>query len=439
MYALSKGVTGDRPASDEDLLTGLQRFSFDYFVTQANPRNGLVRDRTRAGSPASIAAVGIALTAYAVGVARGYIRREEAVRRTLLTLKFLWDAPQGPEPDAAGYRGFFYHFLDMETGRRVWKCELSTVDTAILMAGVLAAQAFFGEDDESETEIRRLADALYRRVDWNWARNGGATVTHGWRPGRGFLRYRWEGYDEALILYVLGLGSPTHALPAESYSAWLANYRWKKIYGRELAYAGPLFIHQMSHIWLDLRGIRDAFMRERGSDYFENSSKAAYVQRDYAIRNPRGFEGYGHNAWGLTASDGPGRARRRIDGVDRRFYGYLARGGPFGPDDGTLSPWATAASLPFAPEIVLPALEHFRSLGMGRESPWGFAASFNPTFRDGETAAGFWTAPDRVGINEGAIGLMIENHRTGLVWSLMRGCPYVISGLRRGGFAGGWL
>lgn len=424
--------------SGDDLLAGLQRFSFDYFIEHANPENGLVRDRARTGSPASIAAVGIALTAYPIGVERGYIKRQEAVERTLVTLKFLWDAPQGPEPDATGYKGFYYHFLDMQTGRRVWKCELSTVDTAILMAGILAAAGFFQEEDESEVEIRRLADALYRRVDWNWALNGGATVTHGWRPERGFLRYRWEGYDEALILYVLGLGSPTHALPAESYPAWLANYRWKKLYGHQLAYAGPLFIHQMSHIWLDLRGIRDALMRERDSDYFENSRSAAYVQRDYAIRNPRGFEGYGENAWGLTASDGPGRAVRRIDGRDRRFYGYLARGGPFGPDDGTLSPWATATSLPFAPEIVLPALEHFRSLGLGGESSWGFSASFNPTFRtDGTT--GFWTAPDRVGINEGPIGLMIENHRTDLVWSLMRACPYVTTGLRRAGFAGGWL
>lgn len=432
MDVLNDQVSGD------DLLAGLQRFSFDYFIDQANPENGLVRDRTRAGSPASIAAVGIALTAYSIGVARGFVSRQWAVERTLVTLKFLWDSPQGPEPDAAGYKGFYYHFLDMQTGRRVWKCELSTVDTAILMAGVLAAQAYFQEDDQNETEIRRLADALYRRVEWNWALNGGATVTHGWRPERGFLRYRWEGYDEALILYVLGLGSPTHALPAESYPAWLKNYRWKKLYGRELAYAGPLFIHQMSHIWLDLRGISDAFMREHDSDYFENSRSAAYVQRDYAIHNPRGFEGYGQDAWGLTASDGPGPARRRIGGQDRRFYGYKARGGPFGPDDGTLSPWATVASLPFAPEIVLPALEHFRSLGMGRDSPWGFAASFNRTFRTDGTA-GFWTAPDRVGINEGPIGLMIENHRTDLVWSLMRGCPYVVAGLRRAGFTGGWL
>ena len=202
----------------------------------------------------------------------------------------------------------------MKTGRRVWNCELSTVDTAILLAGMLAAGAYFGEDDESELEIRRLADALYRRADWRWARNGGATVTHGWRPEKGFLRYRWQGYDEALILYVLGLGSPTYPIPPESYAAWLSTYKWKKIYGRELVYAGPLFIHQFSHIWIDFRGIRDAFMRNRSSDYFENSRQATYLQRDYAIRNPKGFSGYGENCWGITASDGPGPGKTSDDG-----------------------------------------------------------------------------------------------------------------------------
>jgi hypothetical protein len=426
------------PLSDE-LLLDLQRLSLDYFLHEANPDNGLIPDRNRSGSPASIAAIGMALTAYPVGVARGFMTREAARDRTLATLRFFHESQQGPEPDATGYKGFYYHFLDMKSGRRVWKCELSTIDTALLIAGVVTAGAFFQEDDEGEQEIRRLADALYRRVDWNWARNGGATVTHGWRPEKGFLRYRWEGFDEALILYVLGLGSPTYKLPPESYAAWLSSYRWKEIYGREFVYAGPLFIHQFSHVWIDFRGIRDAYMRARGSDYFENSRRATQVQREYAIRNPRGFKGYHANCWGITASDGPGRLTRRIDGVNRSFFDYRARGAPFGPDDGTLSPWAAAASLPFAPDIVLPALKHFHDLDLKNGNPYGFTASFNPTLEAADARACGWTCADHVGINQGPIPLMIENHRTDFIWKLMRDCPYIVDGLRRAGFTGGWL
>lgn len=428
---------------DHDRLAALQRISFNYFLVEANPANGLIADRTHQGAPASIAAVGMALTAYPVAVARGFMTRSDACERTLKTLRFFWNSRQGPEKDATGYKGFYYHFLDMQTGHRVWKCELSTIDTALLMAGVLVAGAYFCEDGEEDTEIRQLADALYRRVDWAWAQNGNAAVTLGWRPERGFLPYHWTGYDEALILYVLGLGSPTHPLTAESYAAWLTGYRWKTLYGREFLYAGPLFIHQMSHIWIDFRGIQDAFMRERSSDYFENSRQAAYVQRQYAINNPRGFLGYHANCWGLTASDGPGHGRgghaRTVDGVQRRFYGYRARGVPFGPDDGTISPWATVASLPFAPEIVLPALRHFHEIGLKDDHRYGFTASFNPTFADEHGHPHGWQSPDHVGINQGPIALMIENYRSDFIWKLMRGCPYIVAGLRRAGFSDGWL
>ena len=426
-------------ARSETLLADLQRAAFDYFVKKANPDNGLIADRTGAGSPASIAATGLALSVYPVGVARGFMSRADAVARTLATLRFFRNAPHGPEPDATGHRGFYYHFLDMKTGRRVWKCELSTIDTALLLAGVLAAATYFREDDEAEAEIRALADALYRRADWRWAQNGAAMVTHGWRPEKGFLRYHWQGYDEALILYVLGLGSPSFPLPPESYHAWLSGYRWKKIYGREFLYAGPLFIHQLSHIWIDFRGISDAFMRRHGSDYFENSRIATYVQRDYAIRNPRGFAGYGENCWGISASDGPGPLRRRIDGRERRFAGYLARGVPHGPDDGTLSPWAAVASLPFAREIVLPAIAHFRALDLHDGKPYGFTSSFNPTLPAPDGHRRGWVAPDHIGINQGPIVLMIENHRSEFLWRLMRACPYVADGLRKAGFSGGWL
>ncbi|MER8963373.1 MULTISPECIES: glucoamylase family protein [unclassified Mesorhizobium] len=424
---------------NDELLSDIQCLSFDYFLKEANPANGLIADRNTPGSPASIAAVGLALSAYPVGVERGFMTRAAAAERTLATLRFFWNAPQGPEADATGHKGFYYHFLDIETGRRVWKCELSTVDTALLLAGVLAAGAYFGEDDESELEIRRLADALYRRADWRWAQNGSATVTHGWRPGKGFLRYRWQGYDEAVILYVLGLGSPTHPLPPESYAAWLSTYKWKKIYGRELVYAGPLFVHQLSHIWIDFRGIRDASMRNHDCDYFENSREATYLQRDYAIRNPKGFSGYGENCWGITASDGPSPTKPQMTVGGRRFFGYLARGVPFGPDDGTLSPWAAITSLPFAPEIVLPALRYFHEIDLQEGNPYGFTASFNPTIAAADGRPCGWVSPDHVGINQGPITLMIENYRSGFLWRLMRRVPAIIAGLHRAGFSGGWL
>jgi len=316
----------------DERLDKLQRDTFGYFLEETNPRNGLVPDSTREGAPSSIAAVGFALAAYAVGAERGFLTRAEAIRRVLATLRFFWESPQGEDRDATGYKGFFYHFLDMQFGRRAWESELSMIDTTFLLAGALAAAAYFDREARDEREISKLADALYRRVDWQWAQNGSLTVAHGWKPESGFLRFRWEGYSEAILLYVLGLGSPTHALPETSYTAWTRTYRWKKLYGQEFLYAGPLFIHQLSHVWIDFRGIRDDYIRQRGIDYFENSRRATIAQQQYAIRNPKAFKGYGEYCWGLTASDGPGPAIRRIDGLERRFYDYEARSIPYGPD-----------------------------------------------------------------------------------------------------------
>ncbi len=373
------GAAMSQPPLSEERLSTLQRQTFGYLRCESNPGNGLVADKTQDGSPASIAAVGLALAAYPIGVERTFIERAEAREQTLATLRFFWNSPQGPQPDATGYRGFYYHFLDLQTGRRAWNCELSTIDSTFLLAGMLTALAYFDADSADEHEIRTLADALYRRVDWDWARNGAATVAHGWTPERGFIPHRWEGYDEALLLYVLGLGSPTHALPVESYPAWLSTYLWKKIYDYELVYAGPLFIHQLSHVWIDFRGIRDAFMRDKGIDYFENSRRATYVQQRYAVENPLEFEGYDAHCWGITASHGPGWETRRIKGRERTFYGYYARGAPYGPDDGTISPWAAVASLPFCQEIVLPVLQRFEDIDLRLDHPYGFRASFNPT------------------------------------------------------------
>ena len=426
--------------TDQEMLDRLQKETFQYFLEEANPENGLVRDRTQPGSPASIAALGLALTAYPIGVERGYCTRAEAIARTLATLKFLRSSPQGRAADATGYRGFYYHFLDMETGRRVWNCELSTVDTALLIAGALAAAQYFDRDEETEAEIRKITDVLYRRIDWAWALNGGPTLTHGWRPETGFLPYRWEGYDEALILYILALGSATHPIPPECYRAWETTYAWKKIYKIELLYAGPLFTHQLSHVWIDFRGIQDDFMVEHGLDYFENSRRASLVQREYAIRNPKEFRHYGRDCWGLTASDGPGPATMTVDGVERQFYGYLARGAPFGPDDGTISPWAVVTSLPFTPELVLTTTRYFiEEVGLKERQTYGFEASFNGTYPEKSVSPFGWVSPWILGLNQGPMVAMIENAGTGLVWRLMRSSPYVVAGLRRAGFRGGWL
>src|SRR3984893_7028004 len=361
----------DKPTVDAE-LEALQHDTFRYFLHETSPHNGLVRDKTASDWPASIAATGLALAGYPVVVERGFITRATAMEQLLATLPFFWPIPQGSEPDATGYHGFYYHFLDMQTGRRAWNCELSTVDSTILLAGALTAAVYFDADTTEEKEIRTLADALYGRADWSWAQNGGMTVTHGWKPESGFLEWRWQVYDEALVLYILGLGSPTHPLPEESYAAWASTYEWKSSYGYDYLYAGPLFTHQISHVWIDFRGIRDAFMRDKDLDYFENSRRATYVQQRYAIDNPFKFAGYSKDCWGITASDGPGPDSIKVKGIERQFFDYLARGVPYGPDDGTIGPWAVVASLPFAPEIVLPAIDYLvHQVDLKKGNPYG--------------------------------------------------------------------
>ncbi len=426
-----------RPPSPQD-MGRLQFSTLLYYLHETNPDNGLVRDKTDANAPASIAAIGMALATLPVIVERGIIIRPFAAKIARRRLRFLIDCRQGPEPDASGYKGFFYHFLDIETGRRVWNCELSTIDSAFLFAGALTVATYFDGDTPDEIEIRRLGHALYERADWEWMLNGGLTVTHGWRPETGFLPYHWEGYDEGLLLYLLGLGSPTHALPAESYAAYTSTYQWKSIYGWDLLYSGPLFTHQLSHMWVDFRRIRDDFMRRHDSDYFENSRRATFVQRDYAIRNPLGFTGYGEFCWGFTACDGPGWVKATVGGVERQFFDYIARGAPFGPDDGTVAPWVVVASLPFAPEIVVPTARNFARMDLGMTRLYGFKPSFNLTFPHADGTTG-WVTPFHFGIDQGPVVLMIENYRTELLWKIMRRCAPIVTGLRRAGFSGGWL
>jgi hypothetical protein len=446
----------DRPLADDDVtrldhmeelsrlptdqdLDRLQVTTIQYYLRETNPANGLVRDKTDSAAPCSIAAVGLALATIPVLIDRGVISREFAPEIALRRLRFFRDSPHGSEPDATGYKGFYYHFLDMKSGRRVWQCELSTIDSAFLFAGMLTCAAYFDGDTEEEAEVRQLADELYRRADWQWALNGGAALSHGWKPESGFLPHYWTGYDEGLLLYILGLGSPTFPLPPESYAAYCSTYRWKTIYGRELLYSGPLFTHQLSHLWIDFRDLRDAFMGDHGSDYFQNSREATYVHQEYGIRNPLEFAGYGEFCWGITATDGPGWEKRTVNGIDHQFYDYYARGAPYGPDDGTIAPWVVVASLPFAPEIVIPTVRAMARLNLGMTKRYGFKPSFNQTYKVPDSSTGWWVTPYHFGIDQGPVILMIENYRTGLIWNVMRRSPYVVAGLRRAGFRGGWL
>jgi hypothetical protein len=362
--------------------------------------------------------------------------REAALERTLVTLRFFSNSSQSAEPDATGYKGFYYHFLDMQSGKRTWQSELSMIDTALLLAGILTASTYFTDRSKSENDVRTLADALYRRVDWRWAQNGKATLSQGWKPERGFLHYGWEGYSEAIILYILAVASPTYPAPS-CYQAWTGTYQWENLYGHDFLYAGPLFIHQFSHAWIDFRGIQDRFMREKGSDYFENSRSATYIQREYALRNPHEFRCYGENSWGFSACDGPGRKRLRIESRDRRFFGYTARGVPYGPDDGTIAPSATLASVVFAPEIVLPATRNFCEQYPDIINEYRLPSGFNPTLTRDESQC--WVSEGYFGLDQGIVVLMIENYRSELIWKLMRQCPYIGKGLRNANARGGWL
>ncbi len=360
--------------------------------------------------------------------------------RALATLRFFWNSSQGPEPDATGYRGFYYHFLDMHTGARTWQSELSTVDTALLIGGMLTVAAYFDADRPAEREIRELADQLYARVDWQWAQNGGLTVTHGWTPESGFLPYRWKGYDEALLLYVLGLGSARIRCRPKAIERGRRHISGEPSTARRTCTPG-----RSSPTSSRISGSISAGSRTRSCasidcDYFENSRRATLAQQAYAIREPAGItRGYGDWCWGITASDGPGNVTRQIDGVTRQFFGYMARGVPDGPDDGTLAPWGVMASLPFAPEIVLPTIAAFRQLRLGGEHRYGYRTTFNPTFPDPGGSANGWVSPWFLGLNQGPIVIMIENHRSGLVWRLLRNCRPIVAGLRAAGFTGGWL
>ena len=434
------------------LFDDLERRSFNYFWELGNPANGLVPDRWPSKSFSSIAAVGFGLTTYGVGAERGWITRDQAIERTLATLRFFDRAPQGAAAEGmTGYKGFFYHFIKMDTGARDAKCELSTVDTTLLLGGVLFSQSYFDRATPAETEIRELAERIYRRVEWDWAQVRAPKISMGWSPERGAIVHDWNGYNEALLVYILALASPTHPVGTDAYAAWTSTYdkNWGTFQGQEHLSFPPLFVHQYSHVWLDLRGVQDDYMRGRGIDYFENSRRAVLSQRAYAIANPQKWEGYGENVWGLTASDGPIDASLDYKGEQRLFRTYSARGAgiEYIIDDGTLAPTAAASSLPFAPEVVIPAVtEMHKRYGEHIYQQYGFIDAFNPSFHydvplhHGTVVKGMgWMDKDYIGIDQGPIVLMIENHRSELVWKVMRKNPHIRRGLERAGFTGGWL
>jgi hypothetical protein len=436
--------------ADHAFLEELQERTFRWFWETTNPQNGLVPDRWPSESFSSVAAIGFGLTGYPVGVERGWVSREDAAGRVLTTLRFLWQAPQGPQPAGViGYRGLFYHFLDMQTGHRFERVELSTIDTALLMAGVLFCREYFSRGSAAETEIRALADSLYLRVDWQSMVETPNRISMGWHPETGFIEADWHGYDEAMILMILALGSPTHAVEPAIWATYVSTNRWGTWYGQPHTGFAPLFGHQYSHVWIDFRGIFDAYARSRGIDYFENSRRATLAQRQYAIDNPMGWRGYGADIWGLTASDGPADMERPVNGVPRQFWTYTARGASHTEirDDGTIVPTAAGGSIPFAPEVTIRALRAMREQYPHVWGQYGFLDAFNPTFTFTDVPLGHgrivpgagWVDTDYLGIDQGPILLMAENYRSGLIWEHMRRNPYVIAGLRRAGFTGGWL
>lgn len=401
--------------NDSTFLEMVQRKSFDFFWMEANSNTGLIKDRTQTWAPSSIASVGFGLTSICIGVDNNWISRDAARDRVLTTLQTLWNGPQhSGATSVMGYKGFFYHFLNMSTGYREWTSELSTIDSGLLLAGVIYVQQYFNQNETSENNIRALADSIYRRVDWKFAMNYYPTLRMEWSPEKGFSSNGWIGYNEAMIMYILALGSPTYSIDADSWTAWTSGYNWSTYYGLSYVIFPPLFGHQYSHCWIDFRLINDTFMKNKGITYFENSRRATLANREYCIQNPKGHAGYGPNVWGLTASDYPN--------------GYIARGAPPAEnDEGTIAPTAAGGSIPFAPEVCIPTLKYMYDTY--KNNLWG-AYGFKDAFNIGKN----WWGTDYIGIDQGPIVLMIENYKNNKVWDKFMQSPYIQAGLKKAGF-----
>lgn len=392
-------------ASDEKVLEELERAISLYFWEQASPHTGLVRDRAKAKGietrdVASIAATGFGLTAICIADKRGFIPSAHARARVLATLRYLWKR-------LPHQRGFFYHFVNMRSGERAWQSEVSSIDTTILLCGVLTCRQHF-----DDLEIKHLAKQIYERVDWTWMLTAGNLLSHGWTPEGGFLKTRWDIYCELMMIYLLGLGSPTHPLPAETWDAWkrpVFEYEGVRFIGSR----APLFVHQYSHAWFDFRNKRD-----RHAEYFANSVIATEVHRRFCIGLAKHFPHFSEDLWGITASDS---AR-----------GYVVWGGPppMGPLDGTVVPCAAGGSIPFLPQQTLRVLRTMRErFGDKVWSRYGFVDAFNPHTK--------WFGPDIVGINAGITLLMAENARTQFVWNTFMKNEEAQRGMDRAGFRPG--
>ena len=421
-----------------EFVEDLKLKTFNYFWDVVDEETWQTDDRYPSRNFTSVAATGFAIPSYIIGIHNGYISREAGAERVLNTLNWLWNAPQGPEESGkTGYRGFFYHFLNYGTGDRFQQVELSTIDTGLLMAGVLTAQSYFDKDNVTEREIRVLADSLYLRVDWNWAMNNNKTMSMGWHPEKGFIPAQWTGYNEAMVLLIQALGSPTHPIPDNSWKVWTETYLWDDFYGYEHVNFGPLFGHQYSQMFVDFKGIQDDYMKEKGIDYFENSRRATLSNRAYAIANPGNFVGYSADIWGLTASDGPSNEIKTIDGREIQFKTYTARGvaSDYLNDDGTIVPTAAGGSIPFAPEETLGALYAMKQqFGGDLYTEYGFLDAFNLTYQEGG-----WFNQDYIGIDQGPILIQLENLQSGLIWDTLKKNKYIQAGLIKAGFTGGWL
>ena len=388
-------------AQDDQLLDQISELSFCYFLEQAHPVTGLVKDRCNVrsaqdGTVASMAATGFGLTALCIGDKRGYAPRAIIEERVATTLQFLWKR-------LPNHRGFFYHFANINTGERVWDSEVSSVDTAILLCGVLSCREYFEND-----EIRQLANSVFNRVDWTWLSEDTTLLPHGWSPEIGFLPFRWDLYSELMMMYLLGLGSFSHPLRAETWHAWKRlTFEYDGI--RYVGSFAPLFVHQYSQAWFDFRGKRDKY-----ADYFQNSILATEVHRRFCLELSKQFPDYSEDLWGITASDSE--------------KGYVVWGGPpgVGPIDGTVTPSATGGSLPFLLEPTLRVLRTIRNQYGSAWSQYGFVNAFNPLKK--------WYDTDVVGIDTGITLLMAENVRSEFVWKNFMKAPEAQRGMERAGF-----